>query len=197
VAGAVLAAAHLNETRDNLNVLSRAALIPEHKSGYYYAPIAKTIAASASEADILQAQPFPIPATSTYDRIGIACDSAGAGCNVRLGIYDDDGGAPGALIVDTGTFAITGGGALNLQTISEELAGPALYWLAGVFSSANATIDLRSGIGFTGPFVPGSTDPGYSVAVYRSFSFGALPDPWGTPDSLDRQGQAAIFVRAA
>lgn len=152
-------------------------------SGQWYPPANMIIAPSSSltlTANQLWALPFYVDTTQTYTRIGVRVNGADAGKAIRLGIYSDSSGVPGALVLDAGTVSTTSTG-LQEITISQSLT-PGWYWLAFVANTSTATI--LSGTGSTGSIpMMGVTDPTSYVnnyAAYKTFSYAALPNPFGS-----------------
>lgn len=172
---------------DNVIALSSALLIPAHQSGQYYRSIGIISTDNGSlNGNILYATPYPIPATRTYDRLSIS--TAGGSGNGRFGIYADSGGVPGALVLDAGASAL--GGLINL-TISQSLTGPEKYWLAAVFSANTGNI-LRISANI---LIPNNSSGTMFSAVQRTFTYAALPDPFGTIAGYDLSGPL-ISLRA-
>lgn len=167
--------------RDNLTHLAPALLIPAHQTGEYYIAqgASETTPASAGvTADLLFATPIIIPKTITYDRIAIFAGAGGSGTdNCRMGIYADNDGLPGALVVDGGAVAINAASTLFTVTISEELA-PGTYWLAGVFDANTRTkLVVTDSNGLNGA----SADLEAYIGAFRTFTYAALPNPFGSP----------------
>jgi hypothetical protein len=172
--GQILTAALMNQTRDDLNVLSPALLIPAHQSGQYYGSQfqAGTTTASVTLGQ-LYGVPFVVPASATYDRIACYTSSAAAG-NVRMGIYNDNAGVPGSLVLDAGAMAV--GGTSNILTISQLLTGPAKYWLVSLFS-AGPTMYVYNASAFIGSGAALSVLSA-TCGAQRAFAYAALPDPF-------------------
>jgi hypothetical protein len=91
-------------------------LIPPHISGRYYGSSFMVGAFSTRVitlvANKMYALPFLTDETRAFDRISIQVTTAGAaGTLARLGIYNDSGGLPDALVLDAGTVSVasTGG----------------------------------------------------------------------------------------
>ncbi|HEY7117525.1 MAG TPA: hypothetical protein VH475_13135 [Tepidisphaeraceae bacterium] len=143
----------------------------------------------------LIAAPIYVPNTNTVDRIAIGV-SATSATTARLGIYaTGSDGNPGALVLDAGAVSLTSGTATVETTISQSLTGGAWYWLASTFSGTTGVlfrlVPAGGPIGYSG--LAATTNEG--GAVDRSFTYGALPDPFGTA-SL-RQGHIPrVGVRA-
>jgi len=106
--------------------------------------------------------PIHVSVSTSYDYLGIKVQGAAAGGSLaRLGIYEDDGGKPGDLLLDAGTVAIDSTGVKQIA-ISQTLLG--YYWMAYV-SDGQATlyyIDEESAA-----HAPGSGQ--YDSYVYRSY----------------------------
>lgn len=143
--------------------------------------------------------PFLSQRRCTYDRIGMYIDTAGAAGKVaRLGIYDSDAnGQPSTLVVDAGEFAVDTTGAKE-QTISQELEGGRLYWLA--FHSDGVPLSKSSTS--MAMFYMGRLDSGSSARqvrnLYETFTYGALPSTVGTLVYTDvNTGMQMVTLRMA
>lgn len=118
--------------------------------------------------------PFPIATERAIDRIAFEVTTGGtAGSVGRLGIYADDDGNPGALLLDAGTVDTTSTGAKEIAVAETLDAG--LSWLAIVAQVA--------GFGVRGAASPYMSVPAASVTssiiplthLYKDASSGALP----------------------
>ena len=132
----------------------------------------------AIAADTLYAIPFYVGKAVTVTRIGINVTTTGAAANARLGIYQLEDGEPTALVLDAGTVSVGTTGEKE-ATISEALS-PGLYMLAVVadgavtltgFTPTSTTIYHVMGLDALNDFTEGAS---------RSFTYAALPDPFGT-----------------
>lgn len=104
--------------------------------GVFYEPEGTAGSAAAMTLSQLTAGPINLPA-GTYDALQFNCTTAGAaGSTVRLGIYTDANGLPGARVVDAGTVDTTTTG-LKVATISQVLAA-GRYWLVNVAQGGTA-----------------------------------------------------------
>lgn len=114
----------------------------------YFTPGSYTTLLAA--ANTFYAVPFMAgPRGFTPSAVGVNVTTAGvgAGADVRLALYADDGGRPGALIQDfgaitaltsTGAFSVTlSGGAFPLKPL---LVPGQVYWLASCFNTAATTM---------------------------------------------------------
>lgn len=157
-----------------------------YRSGYYAHGIyvSSTSGTQGLTQDRLFARPFLVVARRAFDRIGVNITvAAGASGVLRMGIYADGGGVPGALIVDAGTVSATATGTVEI-TIAQTL-DPGLYWLALVeqgsatggtvtaYSAAAIPTSAWSQVATTPPTSLGFTHP------YKASVSGALPNPFG------------------
>lgn len=126
--------------------------------------------------------PILVPDSDTFTAIAVSVSSAGNASSVlRLGIYEDDGGVPGDLVVDGGTVAADSTGD-KTTSISEALS-PGLYWLAVVPQGATSSPPtVRAGVTLGAPHVYNSFTQLRAAMHYRTSSSvaAALPDPAGT-----------------
>lgn len=150
----------------------------------WYGPISFGSASNGTKVSVqaqMEAYPFVVNQSTTFDRIGINCSGAGtAGAVVRLGIYNNSGGLPTTLVLDAGTIDATGTGDKTI-TISQVLAA-GIYWLAACTQGNPGTTPtlrvLQSNafplLGAAGPVF--SANNGVQIAAIT----GALPSPFGT-----------------
>lgn len=85
--------------------------------------------------------PFYVDVTATFDRIACYITVNGsAGSVVRMGIYNDNAGVPGTVLLDAGTVATdAGAAAIKAITINQQLT-PGIYWTAIVAQTAAPTV---------------------------------------------------------
>lgn len=75
----------------------------------------------------------------TVDRLAVDITVAGeAGSLVRLGIYADNAGVPGALVLDAGTVAGDGTPGIKEAVVSQALAA-GVYWMGAAVQAAPTT----------------------------------------------------------
>ena len=153
---------------------------PITRTGHYSFPLGDiSLSGTFSLAnDCAVYAPFPVAETRTFDRIGLLMHWTGPQANtvVRLGIYDNDDGYPGNLIVDAGTVDTSTTG-LKEITISEELT-PGLYWLCAAHQGAGTgTVVVVGHDSSTSPIPVPSTD-------YLGFNCGAWKDAAGPSGAL-------------
>lgn len=146
-------------------------------------------------------QPIWIGKTVTVDRIAvrtIATTSVSGTQNGRLGIYEDNGGKPGALKIDAGGFTFTSatGTANHIITISQSLdAG--WYWLCASVGNG-ATWRGYTAYGNNYWMVSQIGDPASDSIVMAYFSLtdrsAGLPDPADAAGPYGYAGQA-VYIR--
>jgi hypothetical protein len=96
---------------------------------YYRSPVGYSTGATPT-ANITNYLPIFFPTTTTIDRIGCLTAGTFSGtASVRLGIYNNNDGRPGTLLLDAGTVAPTAASTGYQITISQVLS-PGLYWVA-------------------------------------------------------------------
>jgi hypothetical protein len=151
------------------------------RSGYYY-PVGGAIASTnaALNNGVLRVGPFYVPTPTSFSLIGISV-ATGADADFRLGVYRDNGGIPGALLLDAGVVSAAASGA---KEVAISLALPAgLVWVGGTVQNQVAAPTMRTstspvvGIGTPDNAVGSSSPKGFQVTGVT----GALPDPFGTP----------------
>ncbi len=137
----------------------------------------------------LYAMPFFVSRTTKFDTIEYELTTQGAGSQVRLGVYFDNGnGYPGKLLF--GSADVTGtnpaGAKVATITAASQVFNPGLYWLAYENSATipqirclPATECITIG-GFASPF--STTPPGLCWTV--AHTVGALPDPYTAGGTL-------------
>jgi len=132
--------------------------------------------------------PIYVYSSTTYERIGIYVTAAGGvGSLARLGIYEDNGGVPGDLVLDAGTVSIASTGH-KLITINQTLQGK--YWLAYVADdTASLNIADRTRVS-TSPVqgenedIDGLMYPTFYVSGQSAQVAAGLDDPATAPTTL-------------
>lgn len=151
----------------------------QHWSTRYYS--GPTLSYSTSTAAIVANQlyglPFVVPKHGTYDRIAIHVTVGVAG-NCRIGIYKDNNGYPGALILDSGLLAVGVAGAV--EGVIAQVLPAGWYWLALVCEVA-PTVRHQLCSYDTAPQELGwnaVTDISTYGGLRGAFAFAALPNPY-------------------
>jgi len=149
----------------------------------------------ALTADRLYAIPFFCPQTFVMGQIDINVTTLSAG-NARMGIYEDNGKCnPGKLLLDAGEVS-TGSNGVKGITVTKKLRGGKLYWLALV-ASATPTIRASAvGSNLTTFFGLDSTlGTAWGTFLYKSFTYAALPNPFGDTITIATGSMPAVFMR--
>ena len=101
--------------------------------------------------------------------------------NIRIGIYADSSGAPGARLLDAGAMTLVQG--WNVKSgLSLAVTLNTWYWLAYNMSATNTIGDIAGAS---------------NSLAYRSLAYGALPDPFGTPSYASSQHPMQAYVVVA
>ncbi len=170
-------------------------VVPHRSDGTNYPPANLIGAASstlAAAADFIYVVPFIVPNTGTYTRISVHVQAAGSN-NMRLGIYSDTNGVPNALVLDAGTVSVASTGQKNI-TISQSLSA-GVYWLAFLAQSGGTSIFAAPAAGVNN--ILGMSDSSTPIgALRRSFTYGALPNPFGTaPTAIGSVSPWIVLLR--
>jgi hypothetical protein len=107
--------------------------------------------------------------TGNITELGFYTLGVGTG-NIRVGVYADSAGVPGALISDAGVLACSGAAWNSLTGLSISVTNNAYYWLVFIADTA---------------FYWGTEAGGAMTSGYKAQTYGALPDPFGTQDVTD------------
>jgi hypothetical protein len=171
-------------------VAARAPVLhPGMRTNNYYlaATVLPSTAVAAISANSIYYQPISI--TGTVNRIGIEITTGSAGA-ARLGLYTNNNGIPGTLILDCGTVDTTNI-AIVEATIAETVLRGEWIWMAVV---SNATPSCR--IGAVGAaMVAGSSTPSGGIRAYvGTLVYAAMPTNAPAIGSVSSVGPA-IWLR--
>lgn len=159
--------------RANLGVF----LDPGRRAGLWDIPINATGTGSAAAvtANRLYAQLHYIGQNETAIGLGTNVATGVASSNVRLGLYANNDGVPGSLILDAGEVSTSSSSSTPEIVISQALPA-GYYWVAGVFSD---TPSIRTLSVSRGSLMGISSLGGAGVTqFYASYTYGVLPDPF-------------------
>lgn len=162
----------------------------DYTTGMYYGPsigFNGSTVTYTTTANRIYCVPFVPQITHTFAKICIFNTGTGnTGDHMRLGIYANSSGLPGALIVDAGVATFGGSAANNTVTISggQSLTVGTIYWLVGAVDAAIELQAIQADM-ITEPYLCSQGLPSLRVGypknqIYRSFTYAALPDPIGT-----------------
>lgn len=141
-------------------------------------------------ADRMYFRPFLVISSATFTRLVLEV-TVGAGSLGRMGIYEFANGVPGALILDAGTFDSSGAAVLE-ATISWA-AKPGIYAAVAVFDN---TPTVRAAGQVHYDILSHNSSPWANAdetGGYRTFTFAALPDPFGSVTARLAAGNSGII----
>jgi parallel beta-helix repeat protein len=169
------------------------------RSGAFGVPVSASTASGSAPNGTINATPIEIPTAVTLTSIGCEVTAAGeSGALLRLGIYADSAGFPGARILDAGTIAANAVATPTI-TISQALT-PGIYWLVANPQAAPTTVpSIRVATGgnsyasFTA--APGSSFNTGIRSTAATYTSGGLPTPF--PAGGFRGDGPRVFVQYA
>jgi hypothetical protein len=178
------------------NFLRGATLNRRYIAGLDGANAVLLTATTGPTVNTLYAMPFFVSRTTKFDTIEYELTTQGAGSQVRLGVYFDNGnGYPGKLLF--GSADVTGtnpaGAKVATITAASQVFNPGLYWLAYENSATVPLIrclpatECMSIGGYASPF--STTPPGLCWTV--AHTVGTLPDPYTAGGTLRTAVSAA------
>lgn len=169
---------------------------------YYRMPNCNLTSSGSLTTNLLRVVPAFVPNTITVAKIGAEITVVGdAGSKLRLGIYDDNGGRPGSLVLDAGQID---GDSATVQEITDGvtvLYGGRWYWFGGVVQSVSVTqptVRITNNI-----FADVPTDYGTAAPVAGSISVcwsqGSVSGALGATFIHAATGGAApsVFIKVA
>jgi hypothetical protein len=149
---------------------------------------------TALTANRIYAHPFIVAKTITIDRIAVNCTTLISGGGLRLGIYSDNNGEPGALLLDAGAVSTAATGVKTISISQQLTAG--LYWLAAASSHATHAFRVPAIAATVNIFGVASTLPtGVGTHFYGSHTYGALPSTFPSPTEGTSLVYPAVFIR--
>lgn len=158
-------------------------LFLETGQGVYWAGLGTNAGSGGLVADLAVAEPFITRNKIRINSLSFTASAGGAGSAVRLGLYSDSHGQPGALIVDAGTVSTTASGNKTIVLGTAQILEPGIYWEVAVLQGGTTpTVDLY-GAG-SGGVLRNEIQGGASFYTRGSVS-GALPDPFGQTGSTN------------
>jgi hypothetical protein len=135
-------------------------------------------------------QPIMLAVGRTADRIGIEVTTAGTAATSvhRIGVWADNNGLPGTLLLDAGTVATDSTG-IKEVTISLALASRTIYWLGVAQQGAPASLATLRSSGTTSMTMESSittTSPCGPFSVSITGAFGSNPTIYGSHQATIR-----------
>lgn len=145
-------------------------------------------------ANVLYGSPIYLPQAITLTVIGIEVTTGAVG-NVRLGLYNDSAGRPGALKFDAGAVSTATPNGFKSIVISQALTS-GLYWIAGVFDATPGVRALQTStmlhwLGFSS-----GTDTTAHGSVQSAFTYAALPTPFTAGFTLTTTNTPRFLIGA-
>lgn len=180
-------------------VLSAAGFVPAAAAfhpGFQTARLYTTPLDSATQrnmaANVLIAIPFYVPVTTTFTKIAVRVTTGAVGTHVDLGIYANNNGIPGTLILDAGPVATATSSTTASITISQTLQ-PGWYWPA-CWCDGAPTLQAGS----TGPFnfflgFDTSSNASQSIQTSVTYSANNLPNPF-SPIAYSNTAPFLVFL---
>lgn len=146
---------------------------PTLKSGLYY-PTGLVQNTVALTNNLLYAVPHEFKKATSISELAMENTTSAGGAVVRLGIYADSGGYPGALLVQSLPLDASANGVKTFTTAQTLPAG--LYWFALVVQGGSLTV--RSSTTPSVPIGTGSIPTATPVAYTEGSVAGVLTNPW-------------------
>ncbi|UYL88317.1 glucosaminyl deacetylase [Arthrobacter phage EvePickles] len=151
-------------------------------ANWFYGPMNGALSNAVPPLNTAHAHPLIIsdPLGLTIQQVNITVATAGSADSVvRVGVYADSNGLPGALIQELGTFATATTGSKAITGLNRKLV-PGKYWVASVAQGTTAaSLGCSTGIS---PYVANVGGTSGHVAAYTQNGVtGALPANYGTP----------------
>lgn len=129
---------------------------------------------------------------ATLSRIGLEVVTGAAGSTHRLAVYADNGGVPGALLVDAGNVDSSAVGFKEI-TISCPVSGPGVWLACAPSGSAESTIRMA----FGNMSIPMSVLTGGQNMCLRGTSLSAGAFVTSMTVTGNRDGAPRLFVKVA
>ncbi|MBB2956778.1 hypothetical protein [Pseudoclavibacter helvolus] len=162
------------------DVVVRGMRNPRRRNRWYSVPNASATEPARTNLNNLHAIPVSFEALTVISDLAVSVITAQPGGSVRLGVYADDAGAPGARLVDAGSVAVTSEGEKTVALAAPLRLVAGDYWLCYVVQGA-ANVALVGAPGMS-MGVPAQTATGAlnGATVVVTGVSGALPATFGT-----------------
>jgi len=146
-------------------------------------------------ANILYLKPVFIKSALTVDALMVKIQTGAAG-NVRMGLYADNNGVPGNLVIDGGTASV---GTTGVKTISiSQALSQGIYWIAAVTDTTARPFGdyygVLGGDGFLSVGNDGAT-LNKTVGYQMSHTYGALPS--SVSNLSETTHSCSIYIKVA
>lgn len=164
----------------------------------YVPPNTGALSNNTFAANTIYLYPIYIPNPCTLTQMSVMVNGFIAGAQIELGLYDNNNGAPGSLVVDAGTVSAASNGQKNATGIGQALT-PGWYWIACWLSAALTTTGMGANAlsavvnqGY-GAITSGST-PINHYEKSLTFSAGNLPSSITSPTTSTNPAPAVAMV---
>ena len=183
-----------------------APVLPLVKGRFYGIPACATPAALLTVASTLYAYPVYIPQPITVQTLNLSVTTGQTGGAAHIGIYQDNGGYPGALVYDSGSqTGLTSTAVLTVTPATLPVLATGWYWIATAFSATGTYISVAgSGTTYTQTIssMLGSDTAAHALAtsaenatgISVSFTYAALPFVFPTGAALVQNAAVPIVA---
>jgi hypothetical protein len=131
--------------------------------------------------------PFYLDTAETLSAMSVQVTTGGSSGSVcRFGIYNDNAGQPGTVLLDAGTAASTGIGACTKGSLSQALAANTPYWAAFVPQVAASPVVRNAGaiLGLTPTVNPDTLAHALAPTNYFGYLEASVTGAFATAASL-------------
>jgi hypothetical protein len=193
--------------QQNAAVAGNVSMSPAYVATRWYGSNGSTLTTGAAlGATTTYCVPYYIRATLTTSNLGVSIGAIGTS-NFQVALYNDSGGRPGTLIINSANVVNTSTGFIQVPIASTQLTGPAVIWTCvqnndatAVFLSnaiANGFVSVQTGAA-TGAAALGTS--GLVVSLTTPGTFGTWPSLSGatwTDQVAARSPAVAIQVASS
>jgi hypothetical protein len=180
--------------------------LPFNKAGRYYdaavvqqvSNATAALAANTLYANLVYAQAKSDGGDPTFDRIMVNVTGAGAGgTDARLGVYAMGAdGFPGALVLDAGTVDVDSTGVKEVTGLTLTLTAGRFYYTA-VVSDGAPTVTSYSSMQQAVFGWASAANTAFENRWSVAHTYGALPNPFGTPTGSGNGLAFRVALRAS
>lgn len=168
------------------------ASVLRYATNRWYTSIGGTRATQTRPSGFVTFTPLIVDVAHTFTAIGVEVAAVAAGSVIRLGVYADNVGQPGDLILDAGTVDSTTTGIKSITGLTLTL-NPGVYWLAANPQGGAPNCRVHNGGSVAGaPIVEGT-----NFAMSVGWSIGAGPTSGGLPANGSAAVPTDIVILAA
>jgi len=175
----------------------------------YYGEATSFVTSSVS-ANRIFISPLWVPKKTVIDGLWFINDGTGdSGDDVRMGLFSSTNGLPGALIDETGEIALDATRDVRVAAMAADqtLEIDTVYWVgivanAAISVTAESYAAVRPNLTRIGlPVITAGFSPwngsNYRNGLYKNHTYGAMPDPFGTPSEATINPLMGVRVKVA